>query len=211
MKKEVNSRETPRAEAFELWMSSPMPMVTLTKTFDVSRILKISRKRGWKFNMILCWAIGRAASRTREFYLRPEKGSGSSWRLMQYDSIAINVIVENKKGGINSCDIPYSDNIQKFNEDYLRLTAEAAAECKSSFLEDAMVVGTSAMIATALDSIVNQYTDMFCNPMLMWGSYHRGFFRTTLPISFQFHHVQMDGGHAARFLEMLQAIIYLVK
>ncbi|CDD06238.1 chloramphenicol O-acetyltransferase [Prevotella sp. CAG:592] len=28
---------------------------------------KISRKRGWKFNMILCWAIGCAASRTREF------------------------------------------------------------------------------------------------------------------------------------------------
>ena len=211
MKKEINARETSRAAAFELWISSPMPMVTLTKIFDVSRILKISRKRGWKFNMILCWAIGRAASRTREFYLLPEKGSGSSWRLMKYDSIAINVIVENKKGGINSCDFPYSDNIQKFNEDYLRLTAEAAAECKSSFLEDAMVVGTSAMIATALDSIVNQYTDMFCNPMLMWGSYRRSFFRTTLPISFQFHHVQMDGGHAARFLEMLQAIIYLVK
>ena len=53
MKKEINPRETSRAVAFELWMSSPMPMVTLTKTFDVSRILKISRKRGWKFNMIL--------------------------------------------------------------------------------------------------------------------------------------------------------------
>ena len=46
MKKEINARETSRAAAFELWMSSPMPMVTLTKTFDVSRILKISRKRG---------------------------------------------------------------------------------------------------------------------------------------------------------------------
>lgn len=224
MKKEINPRDTSRAAAFELWMSSPMPMVTLTKTFDVSRIMKISRRRGWKFNMILCWAIGCAASRTREFYLlpekisserngrsddekSPEKESGSSWRLMQYDSIAINVIVENKKGGINSCDIPYSDDIQKFNDDYLRLTSEAAAECKSSSLEDAMVVGTSAMIGTELDSIVNQYTDLFCNPMLMWGSYHRGFFRTTLPISFQFHHVQMDGGEAARFLELLQAII----
>ena len=186
MKKEVNSRETPRAEAFELWMSSPMPMVTLTKTFDVSRILKTSRKRGWKFNMILCWAIGRAASKTRELLLLPEKDSDSSWRLMQYDSIAINVIVENKNGGINSCDIHYSDDIQKFNKDYLRLTSEAAAECKSSSIEDAMVVGTSAMIGTELDCIVNQYTDLFCNPMLMWGSYRRGFSRTTLPIPFQF-------------------------
>ena len=207
MKKEINPRETSRAEAFELWMSSPMPMVTMSKTFDVTRILRISRKRGWKFNMILCWAIGRAALRTREFYLLPEKVFDSSWRLMQYDSIAINVIVENKKGGLNSCDIPYSDDIQNFNEDYLRLTTEATTECKSSSLEDAMVVGTSAMIGTELDSIVNQYTDLFCNPMLMWGSYRRGFFHTTLPISFQFHHVQMDGSHAARFLELLQAII----
>ena len=96
--------------------------------------------------MILCWAIGCAASRTKEFYLLPEKDFGSSWRLMQYDSIAINVIVENKKGGINSCDIPYSDDIQKFNKDYLRLTSEAAAECNSSSLEDAIFLGTSSMI-----------------------------------------------------------------
>ena len=64
------------------------------------------------------------------------------WRLMQYDSIAINVIVENKKGGINSCDIPYSDDIQKFNEDYLRLTSEAAAECKSSSLRKLCIILT---------------------------------------------------------------------
>lgn len=130
---------------------------------------------------------------------------------MQYDSIAMNVIVENKKGGINSCDIPYSDDFQKFNEDYLRLTSEAAAECKSSSLENMMVVGTSAMVETELDCIVNQYTDKFCNPMLMWGSFRRGFFRTTLPISFQFHHVQMDGGDAAGFLELLQAIIRFLR
>lgn len=137
------------------------------------------------------------------------KISGSSWRLMQYDTIAINVIAENKKGGINSCDIPYFDDIQKFDKDYLRLTSEAATECKSSSLEDAMVVGMSAMIGTELDSIVNQYTDLFCNPMLMWGSCRRNFFRTKLPISFQFHHVQMDGSHVARFLELLQAAIHL--
>lgn len=129
---------------------------------------------------------------------------------MQYDSIAINVIVENKKGGINSCDIPYSDDIQKFNEDYLRLTSEAAAECKSSSLEDAMVVGTSAMIGTELDCIVNQYTDLFCNPMLMWGviavvsSNHA-------PHLLQFHQVQMDGGEAARFMKLLQAIMKITK
>jgi chloramphenicol O-acetyltransferase type A len=40
--------------------------------------------------------------------------------------------------------------------------------------------------------------------MVMWGRYRKGWFKATLPISFQFHHVQMDGGQAARFLEILQ-------
>ena len=31
--------------------------------------------------------------------------------------------------------------------------------------------------------------------------------KVTLPISFQFHHVQMDGGHAAQFLDELQTVI----
>ena len=67
-----------------------------------------------------------------------------------------------------------------------------------------MVIGTSAMIQTELDCIVNQYTDKFCNPMVMWGRYRKGWCRPTLPVSFQFHHVQMNGGHAATFLEALQ-------
>ena len=67
-----------------------------------------------------------------------------------------------------------------------------------------MIVGTSAMVQTEIDCIMNQYTDKFCNPMVMWGKYRKGLFKTTLPISFQFHHVQMDGGHGAMFLELLQ-------
>ena len=70
-----------------------------------------------------------------------------------------------------------------------------------------MVIGTSAMIETELDCIVNQYTDKFCNPMVMWGKYRKGWLKTTLPVSFQFQHVQMDGGHGAFFLNSLQKTI----
>ena len=199
MKTEVNPKDTTRAEAFEMWMTSPMPMVTLTKTFDVSNLLKASRRSGVKFNALLCWCIGKAATQVKEFYMLPEAG-----KLYQYDSIAVNVIINNSKGGINSCDIPFTDDIAKFARAYNTLTLQAAAECKSSFIEDSMIVGTSAMVHTELDSIVNQYTDKFCNPMVMWGKYRKKFFKTTLPISFQFHHVQMDGGQGAMFLELLQ-------
>ena len=157
------------------------------------------------FNMLLCWCIGKAASQTKVFYVLPEHG-----KLYKYDCLAINVIVNNKDGGINSCDIPFTDDLDHFNNDYRSLTQSASQNCESSFLEDAMVIGTSAMTATELDCIVNQYSDQFCNPMVMWGKYRKGWFKTTLPISFQFHHVQMDGGHAASFLEQLQAIILTV-
>ena len=199
MKTEVNPQDTSRAEAFSLWMTSPMPMVTFTKTFDVSNLLKASKKSGIKFNTLLCWCIGKAACQIKEFYLLPEKG-----KLYQYDRIAINVIVNTHKGGISSCDISFSEDIKQFANDYNTLTTQASAECKSSFLEDHIIVGTSAMIQTELDCVVNQYTDKFNNPLVMWGKYRKHWFKTTLPISFQFHHTQMDGGHAASFLELLQ-------
>lgn len=202
MKREVNVEETTRAEAFSLWMTSPMPMVTLTKTFKVTKLLKASKRRGIKFNALLCWCIGKAASKIKEFYILPEKD-----KLFKYDNIAINVIVNNIKGGINSCNIAYTDEAEEFAKEYNLLTTQASTQCKSTFLEDSMIVGTSAMIETELDCIVNQYTDKFCNPMLMWGRYRSNWLTTTLPISFQFHHVQMDGGHGASFLEQLQQVI----
>ena len=202
MKTEIQPQETTRAQAFELWMTSPMPMVTLVKTMDVSHLLKLSRKHNIKFNTLMCWCIGKAASGMKEFYTLPEGG-----KLFHYDRLAINVIVENSKGGISSCDIPFSDDLQQFNHDYVALTAQTANECKSIMLEDYMVIGTSAMVQTELDCIVNQYTDQFCNPMVMWGKYRRRLFKTILPVSFQFHHVQMDGGHAVRFLDKIQKMI----
>ena len=202
MKREINPQETPRADAFSLWMSSPMPMVTLVKTFNVSKIVKYSKRHNISFNMLLCWCIGKAASKMEVFYLLPENG-----KLYHYDKLAVNVIVNNKKGGINSCDIPFCEDIKEFQDKYSVLTQSASDSCESSFVDDAMVIGTSAMIATELDCIVNQYTDKFCNPMVMWGKYRKGWFKTSLPISFQFHHVQMDGGHGAKFLELLQHTI----
>lgn len=199
MKTEINPKDSNRQVAFNLWMSSPMPMVTLVKTMDVTRLLKYSKKRGLSFNMLLCWCIGKAASPIKEFFVLPEHD-----KLYKYDCLAVNVIVNNKKGGISSCDIQYTDDLSDFNHDYVTLTQSVSQNCESSFMKDAMVIGTSAMIETELDCIVNQYAKEFNNPMVMWGKYRKGWLKTTLPISFQFHHVQMDGGHAGRFLANLQ-------
>ena len=69
--REVNPKETNRAKAFDLWMRSPMPMVTMTKTFDITHLMRVSRRKGLKLNMLMCYAVVRAASDFGEFFLLP--------------------------------------------------------------------------------------------------------------------------------------------
>ena len=205
--KEVDASQSKRAAAFELWMNAPMPMVTLMKTLDVTNLVKLSRKHPCKFNMLICWCIGKAASQIEEFYLLPV-----GKKLMQYDKIAINTVVAAKDGGINTCDIPFSEDLQHFHQDYLNFTSQVHTTCQPHDLgDDYMVIGTSALTQCEIDGAVNIYAGFYNNPFMIWGRYHKNFFQTTLSVSFQFHHTQMDGAHAARFLENLQKEIRNLK
>ena len=195
----IDPKATTRAAAYELWMDAPNPMVTFFKTLDVTPLVRLSRRRGLKFNMLLCFCIGRAASGIKEFYTLPV-----GRELLRYDAIAVNTIVKNRTGEVSSCDVPFSDDLAQFSADYLRLTRAAAESCENHDLPDCMVIGTSAIVDTELDGAVGMNSGIFNNPFLIWGRYRRGLFRTTLPLSFQFHHTQMDGAHAGRFLQRLQ-------
>lgn len=196
---EINPKDTTRAYAFEMWMKAPMPMVTLIKTLDVSRLRSISRKRGLKFNMLMCWCIGKAASQVKEFYILPVGN-----KLIKYDSIAVNTIVANSQGEVSSCDIPYCEDLSRFNNDYLHLTRQVAETCENHDITDSMVIGTSALAQYDIDGAVGMYSGIFNNPFIIWGRYRKSWFKTRLTLSFQFHHTQMDGAHAATFLNRLQ-------
>lgn len=198
----VDPQTTTRAAAFELWMDAPNPMVTLFKTLDVTPLLKASQRQTLKFNMLLCWCIGMAASGIKEFYMLPVGHS-----LMRYDTIAVNTIVKNRRGEVSSCDIPFSADLTQFDRDYICLTRHVAESCKNHDLPDSMVIGTSAIIDTEIDGAVGMYSGIFNNPFIIWGRYHKGLFKTTLTLSFQFHHTQMDGAHAGQFLQRLQKSI----
>ncbi len=200
MAREVNPQDTTRAAAFALWMKAPNPMVTFFKTLDVTNAVRVSKKKSLKFNLLLCWCIGKAAVSIPEFYLLPVGN-----KLIQYDSLAVNTIVKNRLGEVSSCDILFSEDLGGFIREYLRYTEKVAESCTDRDLSDeCMVIGTSAIIDTELDGAVGMNSGIFNNPFLIWGRYRRRLFRYSLPVSFQFHHTQMDGAHAGRFLENLQ-------
>ena len=200
MAREVNPLDTTRAKAFEFWMKAPNPMVTFFKTFDVTNLVKISQKKHLKFNMLLDFCIGKAAASVKEFYLLPVGD-----KLIQYDTLAVNTIVKNKSGEVSSCDILQSGDLDTFNAEYLKYTAEVAKSCVDRDLsDDSMVIGTSAIIDTQIEGAVGMNSGIFNNPFMIRGRYKKRWFRYYLPISFQFHHTQMDGAHAGKFLANLQ-------
>ena len=200
MPQERSPQDTSPAAAYKLWMQAPNPMVTFFKTVDVTNLVRISKKRNLKFNMLLDYCIGKAAVQIREFYLLPVGD-----KLLQYDAIAVNTIVKNEKGEVSSCDILFRENLEEYNREYLKYTRQTAKNCQDRDLsEDCMVIGTSAIIDTEIDGAVGMNSGIFNNPFLIWGRYRKKWFRYELPLSFQFHHTQMDGAHAGKFLAYLQ-------
>ena len=207
MAREIDPKDTTRAMAFELWMKAPNPMVTIFKTLDVTNLVKVSGKKKLKFNMLMDYCIGKAAVSVKEFYTLPVGD-----QLMQYDTIAVNTIVKNKDGEVSSCDISASDDLKTFYREYMKYTTQVAKTCQDRDLsENSMVIGTSAIVETEIDGVVGMNSGIFNNPFLFWGKYRKKWFRYELPVSFQFHHTQMDGAHAGRFLENLQKEINSLK
>lgn len=207
MAREVQPKDTTRAMAYELWMKAPNPMVTFFKTLDITNLIKISKRKKLKLNMLLDYCIGKAAVGIKEFYTLPV-----GEKLIQYDSIAVNTIVKNKDGEVSSCDILYSESLDVFNQEYLKYTSQVADSCHDRDLsERCMVIGTSAIVDTGIDGAVGMNSGIFNNPFMIWGKYSRKWFRYYLKLSFQFHHTQMDGAHAGSFLENLQKEINRLK
>ena len=207
MAKEIQPKDTTRAMAYECWMKAPNPMVTFFKTLDVTNLIKISKRKHMKFNMLLDYCIGKSAVGVKEFYILPV-----GEKLIQYDTIAVNTIVKNKDGEVSSCDILYVEDLEDYNKQYLKYTSQVAENCQDRDLSnDSMVIGTSAIIDTEIDGAVGMNSGIFNNPFIIWGRYKKKWFRYYLTLSFQFHHTQMDGAHAGRFLANLQKEINNLK
>ena len=200
LKEDTNGKRNSTERNNKLWMKAPNPMVTFFKTLDVTNLIKISKRKHMKFNMLLDYCIGKAAVSVKEFYILPVGD-----KLIQYDSIAVNTIVKNKNGEVSSCDILYVEDLDVYNKQYLKYTSQVAENCEDRDLSnESMVIGTSAIIDTEIDGAVGMNSGIFNNPFIIWGRYKKKWFKYYLALSFQFHHTQMDGAHAGRFLANLQ-------
>lgn len=200
--REVDPLTTPRAASWQLFRRAPMPMVTILQTWDITGLLSFGERKGYGLTMLLCWCIGQAARQTEELYLLP-----AGEKLLAYDKVGVSVIVAARGGGLCSCDLPLSDDLSSFAGAYRTLTRAAAETGQDHTLADRMMVGISPLVQYELDGVMNFYSGVYNNPMFFWGKYRLEGESVKLPVSFQFHHVQMDGLEACAFLQRVQETI----
>lgn len=202
MPKEIDPKEAGR-EAAMRWMRSPMPMVTVLKTLDVTKLRRVCRRKKLRFNAALCYCIGKAAAADPRFTVVPV-----GEKLVKYDGVAVDIVGQDKKGDPCTFSVAYREDFADFYADYLASAEKILATGEPIDLSDEYaIIGCSALPAFDLDGIINQYSGIYKNPFLGWGGYRKKFFRVKQPISFQFHHTQMDGLAAAQFLARLQTAL----
>lgn len=196
----LTPEEASRAAAYDYWHAAPMPMITFLKTLDVSRLYRISRRKGIGFNKLMCYCIGQAAMSVPEMLLLLMDD-----KFYRYDQLSVNVIVRTQQGGLAYCDVPYSPDFNQFSADYDRFTTQVRLSGETHDLMDSrMSIGTTALVHHDIDAIVNGRSGHWNTPFVAWSRYRHSLWHTTLPLTFQFHHAQMDGEPAATFLDRLQ-------
>lgn len=192
---------TSRQSTYEDFKESACPTIMLCKEFDITRVVRYAKRHRMKLNMLLCWIIGKAASDIREFYVLYDQHL-----LHEYDTLSLNVVVD-AGDAIFLCDVPYCPSLEQFAADYDRICAETIATRSNILSDDHARVGTSTLIQTELTFCTGGYNEKYTNPFITWGRYHKGWFKTTLPITIRVHHIQMDGGQCARLLANMESVI----
>lgn len=196
--KRILIEDTNRAMQYGLWKDAVVPMVTVGRVFDITHLVRLSKKTGMKLNMLMCYCLGMAFRDIPEFFQIVDKDC-----FMVFDSAAVQVIVQTQ-AGIRFCDIPFDEDIRQFERLYQTRTRQVMEQCEHLLCSDSTILATSAVIQTPLDALCNQYCG-FNFPFLCWGQYRKNYWgRCRVQLFLQFHHVQMDGSHIAAFFNNFQ-------
>lgn len=187
----LKPEETNRCEAFRLWDMSFQPRVTLTKTYDVSPLLDQKEP----FEVLLSWCAAKAASTIPEFYLVP--GAGGFYA---FEDLGIVTQFRNENGDYQTISLPFDESFETYLRTFHAIADRRKAGQKPEPLDDLMRFDCLPSTFRHLD-LVSLPDPEQGNPVLYWGEVRED---GTLPVSFQFNHIQMDGYEAAEFLENLQ-------
>lgn len=186
------------ARMFNSYVSDPQPAVCVTGKFDVTNIYKLKKKKH-SFNAMMCYCIMQASQKVEGFHYYIDNGE-----LYRYNNTKVRVVVNGSDGQLYYADFKYTNSFAQFENEY-RKTLDYCYKNNCHKLDDSgAVIGTSAVIDYPFESFSLSVSPHFNFNYLLWGSFVKKFFKTTLNISLRFHHALVNGKTAAQFFNNLQ-------
>ena len=197
----VDLEKSPRSRAFDMFKDSRMPIMVLTSKLDILPLIKLKSK-GYNLNAMLMYSILQAGRKFDGCYYDIKDG-----KLIKYDDICVDMVVEGKDKNLYYTDVPYFDNFQDFQEEYSKRKKYCYENCCSKKFDDKATLSTSAVVNRVFEAIYPNFSDEFINPFFVWGKSERGLLKDNLNVSLRVHHAFMDGKEVGQLFNEIQSEI----
>jgi len=195
----------PRRKHYELFSGYAYPYFNLCVDVDVAPLVRAAKARGSSFTAHLLYPLARAANSIPELRYRI-RGDGIVEHAVVHPSIT--VVTENDLFGF--CFFEYVEDGRAF----VRSAVEALERARRNPSIEDPPDRDDFLFMTAIPWI--SFTAMMhpvplsppdSVPRIAWGRYRTDGDRMPMPLSLHAHHGLVDGIHAARFYERVQAWI----
>lgn len=191
-----------RRDAFRFFLAYEQPFFNLCAEVEVGPTLAWCREHGQSFSLaswFVCMGAINAVEPMR-YRLRGE-------RVWVHDRLSVATTVLNPDETFRFCYFPYEDRFDAFVEAARAVMAAPAGQMDGRPEDDGLVHGstvpwlrfTSVMHARRLGAAADS------TPKVVFGRYAEREGGASMPVSLEVHHALMDGLHASRVFEALEA------
>ena len=203
MKTSINLTTWPRRDHFEFFKQYDMPFFGVTAQLDCTRLYDKAKKEGFPFSAGYHFASLQAVNEVEELRYRIEDDLP-----VLYDAIHLSTTIARSDG-------TFGFSFQRYTEDFEQFTTEFIAEArrvqsetglKSPYSGQDIVYYTVArgIAFTSFDhSIMTKRQGSI--PLITFGEMVQDGTRKTIAHSLHAHHALVDGMHAAKYFQAIQA------
>lgn len=200
----IDLEHWPRRQHFELFREMALPHFSLCANVEVTALRPWLKAQGLSFNLALTYITSRAANALPEFRQRIR---GTT--VVEHEIVHPSFTVLTADELFSFCSVAYTGDFRA----YMARAAAQVARVKAALLledepgrDDYLFMTSIPWIAfTSIQHPIPLPADSV--PRFAWGKVFAQGERLWLPLAVQGHHALMDGLHAGRFYERVQALL----
>jgi chloramphenicol O-acetyltransferase type A len=195
----------PRRQHYDFFNAAIYPHFNLCVNVDVTALRALVKAHDLSFSVALVYLLTRAAHDIPEFRYRI-RGT----QVVEHDVVHPSMTVLTAEEVFSFCTMPYSDDFSTF----AARAAEAIARAEAELILSDEPGQDNLLFMTALPWVAFtglqhpiHIDPVDSVPRIAWGKFTPAGDRVQMPLSVQAHHGLVDGLHAGRYFEQVQAYL----